>query len=441
MIYTFNQLFLNDGTSFARLPLWLRKSRLIKTTYEIYISGEEEETEPYRPPIDLNICTIPILNVIWHIMIGHTDLNGQNFNDVFNAANYLDIRQVMEELCNFFINSPYLGKLEDQNDVVTFVISQNKNILNLWWDTFMYSVNNVIRNGPDNIEEITRLWSKYLFWEVEPANKAKMTCEPSYLELSHFYLFWEYLVILPGIEHIEKFLWETGLFNALAVLSLPYHLCPIMGYSTEPLTNNFSNDEIARYGYYADVPAPWLLRFIHKSPTYLLATPDDSYSIIIKWIQCNFKNYVNSTIRYVPKDYTFKGRSLIDWAAESRHYIDDSIIRTLLDNGHKPTKNIYDTMLDIAVLRRQFLTGWITCLTHNAPDVLMDNEQMETWVRTLNSFRENTEMYLQGHEYAVYTGNAGHIIRQLQQIYDWNIHRRNEQKQFAGINLESLMLT
>ena len=446
MNLTIKELFLNDGTCFSRLPLWIKNSFLIKTTYEIYLSGGEDETEPYIPPIDPKICTVPILNVIWNIMIGNMDLNGQDFNDVLSAANYMDIKNVMEELCNYFLNSLYVGKITDQPDYFVFTIAQKLPLLDFWWNSFMNAVNKTVREEwADGWEEIYRLWSPKLFWDTRPA--IRRTCrtlyEPNILHgTSHYYLFWDQLVILPGIERLERFLWESGLFNTMALLPLPYELCPILGYSLEPITNEFSNSEIQRYQYYADRPPEWLLRVLQLIPNYLLHCPQEqnqSYSIIVKWIQCNFENYVDRTIHLVPNNYLLRGRSLLDYAADA--LCSEKIINMLFEHGHRPTQAIYSILLTIALIRRKFLTGWIYWLTSKPGNPVMSDDQLLEWHNSMMRFREDNETYIDGHEYALYRGNSSHIIAQLRQIYEWNIHKRQTREQFEGINLESLVLT
>ena len=436
MNLSIKELFINDGTSLSRLPLWLKKSFLIRTTYEIYLSGGEDETEPYVPPIDTNICTVPILNVIWNIMIGHTDLNGQHFNDVFGAANYLDNKHVMEELCNYFLNSSYVGKLIDQPDYLAFTIAQKKPLLDYWWNSFMNAVNSTVKEEIDS-GEIYRLWHPKLFWDTTPARKLGRLL-PDH-QMNHYYLFWGTLVILPGIARIERFLWEAGLINALAVAPLPYALCPILGYSLEPVTNDFTNAEIQRYQYYADRPPEWLSRVLHMIPEYILHCPESerSYSIIVKWIQCNFQNYVDATLYLVPQDYTFKGRSLIDWAADSLS--SQPIINMLFERGHKATQSIFDILLSVAIVRRRFLTGWNHWLCSAPGFVVMTRDQMSEWRNAIIRFTQEVEMQHDGYG-GVCRGNSGHILLQLKQIYEWNIHQLHSREQFEGINLDKLVL-
>jgi len=440
MSLSIKELFINDGTSLSRLPLWIKKSFLIKTTYEIYLSGGEDETEPYFPPIDTSICTVPILNVLWNIMIGHTDLNGQYFNDVFSAANYLDLKHAMEELCNYFLNSSYVGKLIDQPDYLTFTISQKKPLLDFWWNSFMNAVNSTVRDDVDT-GEIYRLWSPTLFWDTKPVRKTHTfgyECAPGY-QMNYYYLFWDTLNILPGIARIERFLWEAGLINALAVAPLPYALCPILGYSLEPITNEFTNAEIQRYQYYADRPPEWLLRVLHMIPEYILHCPESNrqYSIIVKWIQCNFQNYVDATLYLVPPDYIFNGRSLIDWAADSLSSA--PIITTLFEHGHKPTQAIFDILLTVAIVRRNFLTGWNHWLCSTPNFVVMTGAQMAEWRNAIIRFTQDVEMW--DNEYNYNRGNSFHILTQLKQIYEWNIYQLQSREQFEGINLDNLVLT
>ena len=102
---------------------------------------------------------------------------------------------------------------------------------------------------------------------------------------------------------------------------------------------------------------------------------------------------------------------------------------------------IFDILLSVAFVRRRFLTGWNHWLCSSPGFVVMTRDQMSEWRNAIIRFTQETEMQYDGYDYSICRGNSGHILSQLKQIYDWNIHQLQSREHFEGINLDKLVLT
>ena len=98
---SYDEIFLNNNTSFSRLPLWTQQSKLIKLIYEnAYDPETDEMDDEWWNTITKGPATLKHLNIIWNIIsTGVIDLLNEHWLDVYNAANYLDMPKAQRELC------------------------------------------------------------------------------------------------------------------------------------------------------------------------------------------------------------------------------------------------------------------------------------------------------------------------------------------------------
>ena len=124
---SFNQLFYSENSSFDRLPLWKKESKLIGTLTE-----DEDCDEDWWKYLNPEICTKTNLNIIWSLMTDYnfsmnfandafmSDFN--NFEQIYRCADYLQIDVVCTKMCCIYMKNPYWGDLINAPEIMIHFI-------------------------------------------------------------------------------------------------------------------------------------------------------------------------------------------------------------------------------------------------------------------------------------------------------------------------------
>lgn len=366
---SYQELFLNNNTSFSRLPLWVQQSKLISLIYcNAYDPETEQRDENWWNAITNGPATLEHLNILWNIIsTGVVDLCSKNWLEVYNAANYLDMPKAQRELCSFMITSEYYGPLSEYPDHVWQFIMYQPRLMMIWWNTFKDDIFTVV-HGKDDCNFLRRLWHPKLFWD------GKLTLRPQMrngLEadvgtaLTHWHDFWEELDYPDTFGNLEPFLWSSGIFYMMGILPLTYSQCPITQWVTQPYV------ELGVHASPCTRPPPqWMKSLLAAIPQLVWHQFKHQngwkQSPIKQWIAGKHYEYVQAFCHYVPKEYRLDGQySLVDYAA-----MQDACPQTidaLFIAGHRATPEVWGHVLSIAVHRRHFIGKWSFWLTSAQP--------------------------------------------------------------------------
>ena len=373
---SYQELFLNNNTSFSRLPLWTQQSKLVKLIYEnAYDPETDEMDDQWWNTITNGPATLKHLNILWNIIsTGVIDLLEEHWLDVYNSANYLDMPKAQRELCSFMITSEYYGPLSEYPDHVWQFIMYQPRLMMIWWSTFKDDIFTVV-HGKDDCNFLRRLWHPKLFWDGKLTRRPQMR---NGLEadvnttLTHWHDLWEELDYPDTFGNLEPFLWSSGIFYMMGILPLTYSQCPITQWVQAPYVEQKMGLNSA-----ARPPPLWMKNLIAAIPQLVwnctrLDTRDGwKRSPIREWIACGHIEYVRAFIQYVPKGLMFDGLSLVDYAAMQD--ADPQIIDALFINGHRATSEVWGYVLSIAVHKRRFIGKWCFWLSSAQPMPRMPN--------------------------------------------------------------------
>ena len=369
---SYQELFLNNNTSFSRLPLWVQQSKLIKLIYSnAYDPETDEMDDQWWGTITNGPATLKHLNILWNIIsTGAIDLLNEHWLDVYNAANYLDMPKAQRELCSFMITSEYYGPLSEYPDHVWQFIMYQPRLMMLWWTTFKDDIFTV-GHGKNDCNFLRRLWHPRLFWD------GKLTRRPQTRNglagnsaLTHWHDLWEELDYPDTFGNLEPFLWASGIFYMMGIIPLTYSQCPITQWVASTTVNNGT-------GTPTRPPPQWMKNLIEAIPQ-LLWNSDRlrsncgwKLSPIREWIGGGNVAYVQAFCQYVPKGITMEGLTIVDYAAMQD--ADQQIIDALFINGHRPSSEVWGYVLSIAVHKRRFIGKWTFWLSSAQPMPRMPN--------------------------------------------------------------------
>ena len=372
---SYQDLFLNNNTSFSRLPLWTQQSKLVSLIYSnAYDPETDEMDEDWWRTITNGPATLKHLNILWDIIsTGKIDLCNEHWLDVYNAANYLDMPKAQRELCSFMITSEYYGPLSEYPDHVWQFIMYQPRLMMIWWQTFKDDIFTVVHNRA-SCGFLRRLWHPKLFWDGKLTKRPQMR---NGLEadvsnaLTHWHDLWEELDYPDTFGNLEPFLWSSGIFYMMGILPLTYSQCPITQWVQAPYVEQKMGLNSA-----ARPPPNWMRNLIAAIPQLVWAGDKHTShgwkrSPIREWIGSGHIEYVRAFIQYVPKGLPMDGLSIVDYAAMQD--ADQQIIDALFINGHRPSSEVWGYVLSIAVHKRRFIGKWSFWLSSAQPMPRMPN--------------------------------------------------------------------
>jgi hypothetical protein len=371
---SYQELFLNNNTSFSRLPLWVQQSKLINLIYNnAYDPETDEMDDEWWNTITNGPATIKHLNILWNIIsTGAIDLLNEHWLDVYNAANYLDMPKAQRELCSFMITSEYYGPLSEYPDHVWQFIMYQPRLMMLWWNTFKDDIFTVV-HGKDDCNFLRRLWHPKLFWDGKLTRRPHM-CNALEADvgtaLTHWHDLWDELDYPDTFGNLEPFLWSSGIFYMMGILPLTYSQCPITQWVVSTTVDH-------GIGTPTRPPPSWMRNLLAAMPQLvwncdkLRSNCGWKLSPIREWIGSGHVPYVQAFCQYVPKDLLLDGLSLVDYAAMQD--ADQQIIDALFINGHRATPEVWGYVLSIAVHKRRFIGKWSFWLSSAEPMPRMPN--------------------------------------------------------------------
>lgn len=366
---SYKELFLHENTSFSRLPLWAKESRLINLLYENAYDPETDEIdEQWWTAITNGPATLKHLNILWNIIsCGVIDLLEEHWLDVYNAANYLDMKKAQRELCSFMISSEYYGPLTSYPEHVWQFIMYQPRLMMHWWTTFKDDIFTVVY-GKAECNFLNRLWHPKLFWEGKLTRRPQMRNglenRTGNSTLTHWHDLWEELDYPDTFGNLEPFLWASGIFYMMGVLPLTYTQCPITQWVVSTTVMN-------GVGTPTRSPPQWMRNLIAAIPSLVWLAPPVASTPIEEWIAGKHVEYVQAFIQYVPKELRLRGISLVDYAAMQD--ADQQIIDALFINGHRATSEVWGYVLSIALHKRRFISKWCFWLPSAQPMPRMPN--------------------------------------------------------------------
>ena len=371
---SYDEIFLNNNTSFSRLPLWTQQSKLIKLIYEnAYDPETDEMDDEWWNTVTKGPATLKHLNILWNIIsTGVIDLLNEHWLDVYNAANYLDMPKAQRELCSFMITSEYYGPLSEYPDHVWQFIMYQPRLMMIWWTTFKDDIFTVA-HGKDDCNFLRRLWHPRLFWDGKLTRRPQMR---NGLEadvgsaLTHWHDLWEELDYPDTFGNLEPFLWSSGIFYMMGILPLTYSQCPITQWVCSTTVNHGTGTPTR--------PPPGWMRNLLAAIPQLVWNSDKirsncgwKLSPIREWIGSGHIEYVRAFVQYVPKGLMMEGLTLVDYAAMQD--ADPQIIDALFIAGHRATPEVWGYVLSIAIHKRRFIGKWNFWLSSAQPMPRMPN--------------------------------------------------------------------
>ena len=404
------ELFLRTDDSFSRLPLWIKNSKVIE-----HLTDVDEDEDPWEDTLNYEILTVPVLNSLWNIMIGNPCvLHECEFIDVYNGANYLDMDRVLRELCLYYIQSGYQGPLWKEQDIVWMNIMHSKLLMWKWFEVFI----DEMRTG------ITRLWHPKLFWDgkysVYPYRNVRHIIQGTDLhEITHWHAFWNAMSDKKIDENVELFLYASGIIPMLGIIPLPYAYCPIAGHSHAMLVQGKVNPE------FLSMPR-WMKRFILVCPNYILNVYANTDCILVTWMRTGLLDFVQKAMLSVPTNWKCRaGYSLIDYAAITN--CNQRVIDILFQAGHLPTRKTWSGILEIVMIRQQFIGPWVYWMS-----VMHERGTLPRMpAQLMHLFAADWE--------SNQNGNGVYAHRQLNQLHEIAMleEKRNDSISLGGINLNA----
>lgn len=457
---SFEQLFYsNNNSTFDRLPLWRKESKLIN------ILTEGKENEDYEKDwwkhLFPQICTKVNLNIIWSLMTDYNfnrsfqrdpfiaDFN--NFENLYKCADYLQIDKVCKKMIRLILTNNYWGNLEDAPQTMIDFIKTSNEMKTLWGETFL---RDEILNFWTGVSTKfnPRCWHPDLFYNTKP-NQINYYSSDSdddensllarydghnYNEepilsdnISWWHEFWDCLTMGEWDEEkwqvMLPFLIKTNIFGLLTIFPLKNQTCPIWSSTIGLITsckNNISPADMTRPQWVTLLfqLCPYLFTIEKQSPSN---SRHSCYPLLLQMLSCGMINYVEDILYVLPKNWgkKFQNTSVIDVATQYGNYGPEIICR-LYDQGFRPTVYIYEYLLNHALVYKKFLTGWNYILSKH--DVIkMPTVTMDRWIqRIVDSIRSAQ-------------GNHAFIINQMKDIVFGQLLKRANDRQHR-LNILSL---
>ena len=435
------QLFYFENTSFDRLPLWKKQSKLIN------LITEEEVTDDWWNCLNPEICSQTNLNVIWSLMTDHNfytnfsrdpfiaDLN--EFENLYRCADYLQIDLVCKKMCVLFIKNPYWGDLINAPEILINFIKTSHELLVEWSEEFFNEqIYNFWAGKTDTFEP--RAWHPDLFYNTMPV------CNDFHfynIDYTWWHEFWSTLTREEWNEEkwqiMLPFLIKTNIFGLLTIFPLPMELCPVWSSTVGKITSpnnpksvSTSADEMIR--------PEWVNILFNLSPYYFTirwTKPNDNnnqltYPLIVQFLACGMINYVEDLLDMLPWNWGHdEGKSIMDMTT-SLSNAGPEFIHRLHEKGFRPTVNIFKSLLLRATVFRKFLTGWNYILSQRDNRMpRMSQNELTTWVK-------KTKLLLNKRGIAI-SGNSRAICNQMREICMGQIIKNVEDRQHR-INILSL---
>ena len=231
--------------------------------------------------------------------------------------------------------------------------------------------------------------------------------------LSWWHAFWDLMTIgywqTNQFKKMIPWLIETNIFGMLGVMGLPTTLCPV----TQFVYNSIDDDDV-----------DWILLLYKIAPSYFYVTrqglsDETTTNTLIYGLMCNDR-FILSILDTIPKNWHeiwwmtvgFQMKvqiklSLVDCAFR-RCSIET--VRRMVDEGFRPSPNIYKLIVYNARTVQQFITGWYNILS--MPGMPRPN-------KTDIDAMLNCIVSLTGSEA---TTNSQYLAKQIRDILAWQIH-------------------
>ena len=425
---SFNQLFYSENSSFDRLPLWRKKSKLIFTLTE-----DEEYDEDWWKYLNPEICTKTNLNIIWSLMTDYnfsmnfkndafiSDFN--NFEQIYRCADYLQIDVVCTKMCCIYLKSPYWGELTNAPEIMIHFIRSSQELLIEWSDLFINEQISGFWSGKIDTFE-PRAWHPDLFYNTQPL---------CYYDLpdigcTWWHKFWETLTKHDWNEErwqvMLPFLIKTNIFGLLAIFPLPITYCPVWSSTIALITGRKDNSIVPSEMFRPE----WVSLLFQLSPTYFTlewSNPTDNnrrkiYPLLIQFLACGMVNYVEDLLDVLPWNWGHDENKSILSIATSMTNSGAELLHRLYDKGFRPSCHIFDTLLIKGTVLKKFLTGWNYLLSQQDSRMpRMTQDTLTDWANTIVRLKKQARAF----------GNVNSILTQLKEICLGQIIKNVEDRQ------------
>lgn len=442
---SFNQLFYYNNSTFDRLPLWKKESKLINILTE-----EEDLDDNWWESLNPEICSKINLNVIWSLM---TDFNFNtkfkndpfisdynNFEQLYACADYLQIDKVCKKMARLYLDNGYWGKLINAPQTMINFIKISKELLELWGEIFICDEIFNFWKGLTH-EFNPRSWNPDLFYNTTPSSLSIDSDTDSdsddefgnlfeswkgrddfkngriMTNITWWHHFWDCLTESDWNEErwqvMLPFLIETNIFGLLTIFPLPNHLCPVWS-STMGTFTSYSTTA-------AQITRPeWVNMLFTISPHYFTVEgcqknvrKRSNYPLIVQFIQTGMINYAEDMLDILPRDWgTAHGTCIMNLVTDVSSY-GPEVIHRIYEKGFKPNWYIFKILYDKATMYRRFLTGWSYLLGLDDPAMpIMKPNTLNRWVHYIMDSPKNK------------TTNERRIIDQMKDICSGQIMKR-----------------
>lgn len=454
---SFNQLFYFNNSTFDRLPLWKKESKLISILTE-----DDDYEEDWWKHLNPGICTKVNLNVIWSLMTDFNfntkfkqdpfiaDLN--NFEQLYECADYLQIDKVCNKMVRLYLDNGYWGNLINAPQIMINFIKTSKELTELWGEIF---IRDEIFNFWKGItqEFNPRSWHPDLFYNTTPCPLSIDSDTDSdsddevgrlfeswngrddfkngriMTNITWWHHFWDCLTEYDWNEErwqiMLPFLMETNIFGLLAIFPLPNSKCPVWSSTMGQLTSYRNAAPVV-----AQMTRPeWVNILFTISPHYFTIEEKTSaiakhrarrykYPLIVQFIQTGMINYAEDMLDILPKDWGRAHKtSVLNLATDVSSY-GPEVIHRIYEKGFKPTWHIFKILFDKAILYKRFLTGWAYLLSLNDPAMpQMRQKTLNIWMKYITDSPKNP------------TPNERTLVSQMKEICLGQIMKRVENRQ------------
>ena len=438
--------------------VWSKYSNLAKVFLE---DNDDDETE-FSDTIDRNICKPWILGHIEATMTQQQcyPIFGSNifiamipayerYNiwlQIWDAVVYLDMEREMIDYAIYFIEQVQFPGLMDDNtpQSLWMFLSTNKTMYKWWAHTFFIRdiLNWFLAPSCRGIKFNPRLYHPDLFWKGKPVHLGYRTIGYSRSSgrwndtkeivhwlygplppdgcvlkaedyLSWWHAFWDLMTIgqwqTNQFKKMLPWLIETNIFGMLGVMGLPTTLCPVTQFE---------------YGSIDDDDVDWLLLLYKIAPSYFYVprqglSDETTTNTLIYGLMSNDR-FILSILDTIPKNwheiwwmtvgFHMKVQiklSLVDCAFR-RCSIET--VRRMVDEGFRPSPNIYKLIVYNARTVQQFITGWYNILS--MPGMPRPNRvDMDAMLNCIVSLTSHGA-----------TTNSQYLAKQIRDILAWHIH-------------------
>ena len=453
---SFEQLFYSNKSTFDRLPLWKKESKLINILTE-----EEDLDDNWWESLNPEICSKINLNIIWSLM---TDFNFNtkfknepfisdynNFEQLYKCADYLQIDKVCRKMARLYLDNGYWGKLINAPQIMINFIKTSKELLELWGEIFI--CDEIFNFWKGSTHEFNpRSWHPDLFYNTSPVSLSIDSDTDSdsddevgnlfeswkgrddfkngriMTNITWWHHFWDSLTESDWNEErwqiMLPFLMETNIFGLLAIFPLPNSKCPVWSSTMGQLTSYRNATPVV-----AQMSRPeWVNILFTISPHYFTIEEKTSaiakhhgyykYPLIVQFIRTGMINYAEDMLDILPKDWGRAHKtSVLDLAADVSSY-GPEVIHRIYEKGFKPTCHIFQILFDKAILYERFLTGWAYLLSLNDPAMpQMKQKTLNIWLKYITDSPKDP------------TVNERRLVSQMKEICFGQIMKRVENRQ------------